>query len=219
MIKWLAFIGVFVVALLVVFLFMTSSNDTNIQESDKTTEINFSELIIGDPEAPVTIIEYADYKCPECGKHHQDVGKRIIEDYVNTGIVKIVFRPFPVYSQDGARALLGSYCAQGQGKFTEYHDAIFEYMWVNHFESGDYQKAIDTVITDDVLASINSTAGIEEASFQSCLADVNTNNAYLKDIELAAPDEIQGTPTFIINGQKVVGPQVYNVFKTLIEIN
>ena len=219
MIKWLAFIGLFVVALLAAFLFMTSSSDTNIQESENNTETNFSELIIGDPEAPVTIIEYADYKCPECSKHHQDVGKRIIEDYVNTGIVKIVFRPFPVYSQDGARALLGSYCAQDQGKFVEYHDAIFEYMWVNHFESGDYQKAIDTVITDDVLASINSTAGIEEASFQSCLADVNTNNAYLKDIELAAPDEIQGTPTFIINGQKVVGPQVYNVFKTLIEIN
>ena len=219
MIKWLVSIGLFLLVLFLGFSLLNNDDGKQIQVSEENVETNFSELVIGDPEAPVTIIEYADYKCPECGKHHQDVGKRIIKDYVETGVVKIVFRPFPVYSQDGARALLGSYCAQDQGKFVEYHDAIFEYMWVNHFAEGDYQKAIDTVLTDDVMSGINSSIGIEESSFQSCLADVNTNNAYLKDIELAAPDDIQGTPTFIINGQKVVGPQVYNVFKTLIELN
>jgi protein-disulfide isomerase len=206
-------------AFFVYILFFDSDSSTKEEPDTPEVKTNFSELIIGNPEAPVTIIEYADYKCPECGKHHADVGKRIIEEYVDTGFAKVVFRPFPVYSQDGAKALLGSYCAQDQGKFVEYHDAIFEYMWVNHFAEGDYQKAIDTVLTDDVMSGINSSIGIEESSFQSCLADVNTNNAYLKDIELAAPDDIQGTPTFIINGQKVVGPQVYNVFKTIIELN
>jgi protein-disulfide isomerase len=220
LIKKIVYIALSAVFLTFIYLVFFDTENSNTQETaSPIIETNFSELVIGDPEAPVTIIEYADYKCPECGKHHNDVGKRIIEDYVDTGIAKIVFRPFPVYSQDGAKALLGSYCAQDQGKFVEYHDAIFEYMWVNHFSDGDYQKAIDTVLTGDVMTGINSSIGIEEASYQSCLADVNTNNAYLKDIELAAPDEIQGTPTFIINGQKVVGPQVYNVFKTLIEIN
>lgn len=194
------------------------STDHSSGQNSIYIENNFDELIIGNPEAEITIIEYADFKCPECGKHHQDVGKRIRQDYVDSGKVKIVFRPFPVYAQDGAKALKGSYCAQNQSKFVEYHDSLFEYMWVNHFQKGDYQKAIDIVLTDEVFNTILDDVKIEKSSFYSCLVDVNTNNAYLKDIELAAPDGIQGTPSFLIAGQKIVGPQNYNVFKALLDI-
>lgn len=210
-------IGLIVLAVSAVFLF--SDNDSSTSTGNVAAQKNeFSELVIGNPDAEITIVEYSDFKCPECGKHHQDVGKQIRNDYIDTGKAKIVFRPFPVYSQDGAKALLGSYCAQDQGKFVEYHDALFSHMWDNYFKDGDYQKAIDPVLTDDVLESINSGVGIEQSTFDNCINDVNTNNAYLKDINLAAPDDIQGTPTFVIGGQKIVGPQNYNVFKTLLEI-
>jgi protein-disulfide isomerase len=201
-------------------LFFSSfkSPDSSVNNTKSPEKNDFAELIIGDPNAGITIFEYSDFKCPQCGKHHQDVGRRIREEFIETGKAKIVFRPFPVYAQDGAKALKGSYCAQDQAKFVEYHDALFDYMWVNHFEKGDYQKAIDTVLTDDVFDGILDSVKIEKSSFYTCLADVNTNNAYLKDIELAAPDGIQGTPTFIIGGQKIIGPQNYNVFKTLLEI-
>lgn len=175
-------------------------------------------LIIGDKNAPVTMIEYADFKCPECGKFHSDVGKRIRADYVDTGKVKIEFRPYPVYAADGGKALAGSYCAWQQSKFPEYHDALFTYMWDNHFKKGDYQKAIDPVLTDEVMASILSNIGMNKQKYDTCLEDPETRNAYEADIFEAAPDEIQGTPSFVINGKKIVGNQPYEVFSTILDI-
>lgn len=184
----------------------------------KDEEIPFTPLIIGDRDAEVSIIEYADYKCPECGKFHSSTYKQIKDEYIDTGKINIIFRPYPVYSVDGAKALAGSYCAQAQGKFEAYYDLLFSYMWENHFESGDYQKAIDPVLTDDVLAELFTSISIDKTNYDTCLVSPETETAYMDDIFLAAPDEIQGTPSFIIGGQKVVGPQPYSVFKTLLDI-
>jgi protein-disulfide isomerase len=196
----------------------TQTNSSSSASSSQEATAQTTDLIIGDPNAKATIIEYADYKCPSCGEFHQNAGKQIRSNYVDKGLVKIIFRPFPVYAVDGARALAGSYCAQDQQKFTEYHDALFEYMWVNHFRQGDYQKAIDPVLTDDVMSSLLKSIGMDPTSYKECLDSKRHEKIYYDTIYLAAPDEIQGTPSFIINGQKVVGPQPYSVFKTLIDI-
>lgn len=220
---------VFVLGVIWVIYFISNGVDSsptinNASSPAKASEemdgkaLTASPLIIGDLDAPVTLIEYADYKCPECGKFHSDVGKQIRQEYVDTGKVKIIFRPYPVYSVDGAKALLGSYCAQLQGKFTQYHDRMFEYMWANHFKNGDYQKAIDPVLTEPVMSQLLGELAIDSNEYYSCLDDEATNQIYLDDIYLAAPDDIQGTPSFIIGGQKIVGPQPFSVFKTLLDI-
>lgn len=175
-------------------------------------------LMIGNPEAKVTIIEYADYKCPECGKYYQNAGKKIRSTYVDTGLVRIVFRPYPVYAEDGVKLLIGSYCVQEQGKFTAFHDAIFEYMWVNHFKGEDYQKALDPVLTEPVVGGIFSSLGIDPIAYKTCFDSNKYFQAYDDDVFRAAPDEIQGTPSFIIGGQKIVGPQPFSIFKALIDI-
>lgn len=216
-----------VVFLLVVGFFVffdSSSSDKNNDNNEKTEIIKFEKnpdpnvLVIGNPDAEITIVEYADFKCPECGDFHQNTGKKLREEYINTGKAKIIFRPFPVYSQDGARALIGSYCAQEQDKFVEYHDAIFDYMWVNHFEKRDFQKAIDTVLIDQVMKPLLTEIDMSFDAYTNCLKSEKYEKAYLDAIDLAAPDEIQGTPSFIINNQKIVGSQPYNIFKTVIEI-
>ncbi|PJE65191.1 hypothetical protein COU91_03075 [Candidatus Saccharibacteria bacterium CG10_big_fil_rev_8_21_14_0_10_47_8] len=184
----------------------------------ETPSAQTTELIIGDPNAKATIIEYADYKCPSCGEFHQKAGKQLRANYVDKGLLKIVFRPFPVYAVDGAQALVGSYCAKDQQQFTEYHDVLFEYMWVNHFRQGDYQKAIDTVLTESVMNDLMKNIGMDPKVYKECMDSKKHDKAYYDTIDLAAPDEIQGTPSFIINGQKIVGPQPYSVFKTLVDI-
>lgn len=175
-------------------------------------------LIIGDKNAPVTIVEYADFKCPECGKFHSGVGKRIRTEYIDTGKVNIEFRPYPVWGEEAGKALAGSYCAQEQGKFQTYYDAMFAYMWDNHFKQGDYQKAIDPVFNDGVLQSIFNSIGLDKSAYDTCLANPKTRQAYDAAVNKAAPDGIQGTPTFIIGGQKVVGNQPYDVYATLLDI-
>lgn len=191
----------------------SSTNSVN------STQVNSDQtLIIGNKNAPVTIVEYADYKCPECGKLHSGVGKRIRTDYIDTGKINIEFRPYPVWGEEAGKALAGSYCAQEQGKFTQYYDAMFGYMWDTHFEKGDYQKAIDPVFTEEVLQSILSNIGIDKSAYDTCLTDTKTRQAYDAAVNQAAPDGVQGTPTFIIGGQKVVGNQPYDVYATLLDI-
>src|SRR5690554_5086595 len=69
----------------------TRTSEATSMSSGSSSEL--TPLVIGDPDAPVTIIEYGDYKCPECGKFKSDVGQRLREEYVDKGKVKIVFRP------------------------------------------------------------------------------------------------------------------------------
>ena len=195
-----------------------NSSLKQINPDDSNQPNSDNQLIIGNKNAPVTMIEYADYKCPTCGELHQGAYKKLREEYIDTGQVNIVFRPYPVYAEDGARALQGSYCAKEQVKFTVFHDAVFNYMWDNHFKHGDYQKAIDTVLTDSVMKGILKKIDIDYDLYDQCLKSKKYEEAYLDDIYLAAPDDIRGTPSFVIAGQTVVGVQPYEVYKKLIEI-
>lgn len=188
------------------------------QDSEFSASPDPNILIIGNPDAKVSIFEYADFKCPECGKYHQGAGKKIRQEYVNTGKVKIIFRPYPVFAEDGAKLLAASYCAQEQGKFTTYHDTFFEYMWTEHFQYGNYQKAIDPVLIGDTLDQLFRKIGIDKTAYDACFVSEKYKAAYDADLWVSGDDEVQGTPTFIINGQKVVGPQDYSVFKTLLDI-
>lgn len=189
--------------------------DTSSQSSSETTQIE--ELVIGDPNAKATIIEYADYKCPNCAKYFSGVGKKIREEYVDTKKAKIVFRPFPVFAEDGAQALIGSYCANEQGRFTEFHDEAFDYMWQNYFQYGKDEVAIENILTDEVMKKVAEKSKVDYSKYSSCLASKKYEKTYFDTIELAAPDDINGTPSFIINGQKIVGPQSFQVFKVLID--
>lgn len=214
-----------IVAGLLIFLSRSSnenldslSKQHNISESERIDDSKFPLLLIGSEDAPVTIYEYADFKCPECSTLHQGAWKSVRREYVDTGRVNVVFRPYPISSIDGLKALQGSYCAQEQGKFEIYYDTMFSYMWDNHFVRRDYQKVIDTVFSDDVLRSIVERIGIDPDRYFSCLQSDRTEDAYFYDIEFAGPDEVQGTPSIIIGDQKVVGPQPFSVYKTLLDI-
>jgi len=176
------------------------------------------ELIIGDPAAPATMVEYGDFKCPSCGEFHQAAWQDIKRDYIDTGRLKVIFKPYPVYGEDGAKAVYGSYCAAAQDKFTQYHEAAFAYMWENYFSKGDKDASVRKTLDGEALRSIVEPLGIDYAAFQNCIDEITYDSDYQQALSDAADDGVQGTPTFILNNQKVVGPQPYQIFKTLIDI-
>ena len=205
-------------------LFMrTSSNyeepqtSTDAVKTIQKPSLSANTLMIGNPDAPLTMIEYTDFKCPECNKFHQAAGKEIRKTYVDTGKMNIIFRPYPVFSEDGGRALGGSYCANQQAKFPEYHDAMFGYMWSTYYSKGEFDKAIENILTDSVLRTITEGIGMSYETFASCLEDPATRIAYDTDVAKAADDEIQGAPSFVINGKKVTQNQPFTVFQAVIE--
>ncbi len=81
----------------------------------------------GDPNAPITIVEYSDFECPYCGRFYADTYKQIDAEYIKTGKAKLVFKDFPLTIHPQApKAAEAARCAQEQGKFWEMHDKLFD---------------------------------------------------------------------------------------------
>ncbi len=102
-------------------------------ESEKNpTKLTSSKLqeggspILGDENAPITILEWGDYQCTFCYKFHQDTLNVINDDFIKTGKVKLVFKDFPLNGPDSILAAEASYCAEDQGKYWEYHDELYK---------------------------------------------------------------------------------------------
>ncbi len=201
----------------------SQSSNSNVDDSGSSSSSDSSfdpdVLIIGKPDAKVTIVEYADFKCPQCAKFHTTSGQQIRQEYIDSGKAKIEFRAYPFIGPDSGRALRGAYCANELGAFTGYHDDLFSYMWENYYKNADYKVEIEDILTESVLTDIASRAGADKAKFKDCIATDQKNSLIDRDLEASTQDGVQGTPSFLIGGQKIVGPLPFNNFKTLIDIN
>jgi len=83
------------------------------------------DIVLGDASAPVTIVEYSDYQCPYCGKFFTETQPLIVQNYVNTGKVRMVFRNFPFLGPESTAAAEAAECAEDQNQGVGYHDALF----------------------------------------------------------------------------------------------
>lgn len=228
--KLLIFWGLVILAVVAgVFYFVAGGEtlvDSRVQDANKATGEDripltgeLTDLIIGDHNAPVTIEEFSDFKCPNCAKYHKTAYQEIKENYIDTGKANVAFRAYPGIGPDAGRALLGAYCSNEQGLFTQYHDAIFGYMWENHYKNGDEAAQIEDILTDELLGSVVENIGGNKTEFIGCLNAPDMRYNVENDLIRGADYSVQGTPTNVIGGKKIVGNQPYSIYKTVIEIN
>ncbi len=158
---------------------------------------------LGEDNAPVTIIEFSDYQCPFCKKFYDETEKQLIKDYVETGKVKFVYRDFPLDSIHplARKAAEAAECADEQGKFWEYHDKLFETQKLDEASLKQHAKDL----------------GLDTEQFNSCLDSGKYKDEVQKDLDDGIKAGVTGTPTFFINGKKVVGAQPYSVIKQIID--
>lgn len=169
---------------------------------------NGPEKLLGNPNAPITMIEFTDFECPLCQKFFQESYPVIKEKYIQTGQVKYLVRHFPLNIHPEAEAAaLASECALDQGKFPEMHDALFD---TQESWAGNPQH----------LAHFKKLAGdlhLNQSQFDQCL----DNQTHLEKIRQEAKQggelNIEGTPTFFINNEKIVGAQDTSIFENTIE--
>ena len=209
--------------LIAIALFLPGSNEESVNNKlanrqTQTTEVSDQDLIIGDRNAPVSLIEYADFKCPSCNQFHQVTAPQLKEEYVDKGQVNIVFRPLNVIGPDSERSAIGAYCAADQGKFEPYHDLIFNYLFENFYVKGNLSAEFDDVLTKDKLKELILPLGIEIAAFESCLDSQESQQNIERNVEFANRDGVRGTPNFKLGSQLISGPQSFDNFKTLIDI-
>lgn len=218
--------GIFILFL----LFAPTTKEAAINSTPKANELQNSilesdidlsakpPLYIGDPDAPATLVEYGDFKCPSCNSFHHNAGAELRKEYVEDGRLKIEFRNFPFIGPDSGRAARGTYCANDQDKFAEFHDLVYNYMWDNYYGSGDYSSEFTDILTLDVIQEIMAGVISDISSFRECLESTTFNGSVDTDLGLATGDGITGTPGFVVGGRRVTGPSNFNTFKTLIDI-
>lgn len=176
-----------------------SITDNNVEAQSVDTRVDLTkELILGDPEAPVTIIEYSSHFCGFCAEFHKTTLPLIVDKYITTGKVKLVSRLVSPLEL-GSSVL----CANEQGSFPEMNEYLFEH--VQEINSLEQLK-----MTAGIL-------GLNQSEFNDCF-DSNKYESMVQNwFKQAAQDEITGTPTFFINGQKIVGNQPYSTIEAVIE--
>ncbi len=171
-------------------------------------EIKQDDFVIGNIEAPITVIEYASLSCSHCANFHQDTLPQIIKEYVNKNKVKIVFRDFPL----NYPALMGSMilqCIDNDVRY-EYLSALFmlQSKWVNS----------DFEIAKKELLKILQAGGMTKDQFNECLNNKDLEQKILQNIIDARNEfDIGTTPSFLINGTLIEGNKPFKNFKKIID--
>ena len=165
---------------------------------------------LGDANAPVTIIEFTDFQCPFCGRHHSQTFPQIKSQYIDTGKVKYVVRDFPLsFHQNADEAANAANCANDQNNYFAMSDLLFnnQDQWANSFDPNTLFKGYGAEL------------GLNAGDFDSCV----DSNKYGAEIQADQADGIaagvSGTPSFFINGQKLTGAQPFSAFQAAIEAN
>jgi len=154
-------------------------------------EIGPDEHVLGKADAPLTIIEYASMTCPHCAHFDTETMPRIKSEFIDKGLVRFVFRPFPLDAL-AARASLMAQCAPADGYFPMI-DILFR-------SQAEWARATDPAAA---LKQIGRTAGLSDADIDRCTADQAALDRIIAGIkEAQAKFGIDSTPSFVINGKK-----------------
>jgi len=164
------------------------------------------EQILGDPDAPVTIIEYASLTCPHCADFHNDVLPELKERYIAPGKVRLIYRDFPLDQTALAAAAL-AHCA-GPERYFSMLDVLFE-------TQSTWARADDPIAA---LRRLGKLGGLTEQEMEACFADEELTDGILSE-RLSGQNEydIGSTPTFIIDGKVYSGSRDVEEFGALIE--
>ena len=148
--------------------------------------------VMGNPNAPVHVVEYGDFQCPACHGFFQSVQPTLIEQYVKPGKVSFEFRDYAFIGPESLTAAQAAMCANDQGKFWQFHDSL--YLNQGAENSG--------ALNDTRLKAIARQIGLDMTKFDQCL----DSNAHQADVEASIKDAqakgVDSTPTLFVNGQK-----------------
>lgn len=163
----------------------------------KGTKVTAEDMTLGNPNAKITVVEYASVACPHCARWNEEVFPAFKAKYIDTGKINYVAREAltgePTLANAGAML---ARCA-GKDKYFQVTDALY------HAQASIFQTG---AIRDELL-TIARSAGMSEEQFNSCLSDENAAKSAQRLEKLMKDNDIKGTPTFVVNGKKVNGDE------------
>lgn len=192
-----------------------AKQEVEVPEGEEVVEITeevFKEMasggvMKGDENAAITIVEFTDYQCPFCKRYVDQTYGQLEAEYINTGKVKYVLRDLPLAFHANAQGSAeAARCAGDQGKYWEMHDKLF-------LDQATWSEATDT----SLFKTYAGLLGLDQASFDTCMDEGKFTQVVKDDLALAQKVGANGTPTFFINGKKLVGAQPFEAFKAILD--
>ncbi len=169
-------------------------------------ELFDDDRILGAADAPVTIIEYSSLTCPHCASFHTDTLPQIKAKYIDTGKVRLVIRDFP-FDETALRAAMTAHCMPPE--------RYFGFMEILFAKQAQWARA---PVPLDSVAQLARLGGLSQQAFDTCQGDQELMDRLLRvRLESQNQFDIRSTPTFLINGEKLVGAQPYEEFEKMIE--
>lgn len=203
---WFYVSVVAVIAILILAYILIKPDQTGnvIREENPIVGISIDDdAVLGDENAPVTIIEFSDYECPFCTRFYLNTLPQLKREYIDTGKVKLIYRDFPLsFHQNAQKAAEAAECAEEQGKYYEMHDKLFD-------------EGVDGGVSS--FKQYAKEIGLNAEEFNECLDSGEMASEVQKDFQDGQRAGVQGTPTFFINGKILKGAQPFEVFKQIIE--
>ena len=172
------------------------------------------DAILGNANATVTLIEYGDYQCPYCVQFFSETQPQILQNYVNTGKVRVVFRDFAFLGAESTAAANAAQCAEDQNKLWAYHDALYNAKLADDNNGGSED---DGFYTTAEFLKLAQRVGLNLPTFTSCINNSTDANIVAQEKGAAANAGVNSTPSFIVNGTMVTGAQPYSVFQAALD--
>ena len=176
------------------------------QKDSKTEEANGLEVtslshLKGNPDAPITIVEFSDFQCPFCQRYHPIIAQ-LISDYPNQ--VRWMYKHFPLDSihPQARLAAEASECAAEQDKFWEFADQLFE---------------SQAILSSDLYQQLAIDLELNREQFQNCFDNRKYQDKVEADYQAGIKLGVRGTPASFINGESLVGAVPYNTLKSAVE--
>jgi protein-disulfide isomerase len=177
----------------------------------ETAKISSAGFSIGQDNAPLVLVEFADYQCPFCRQFQSSVYERLKKNYIDSGKLRFVSRDLPLDIHSNAFAAANaSRCAGDQNKFWQMRETL-----ISHASK----------LEPEAVNGYAQTLGLDMVQFRSCVASGKYLPSIRADIDEANAAGIMGTPTFIlgeasptgiIEGVKLIGAQPYEVFEKVL---
>lgn len=189
------------IALSVSMVLQNSNQDDSVAAVVSEVSVE-NDSVLGDPNAPITIVEFSDYSCPFCARHFTETLPQIKSEYIDSGMVKLVYRDFAFKGERSQNLAASAECAgeKSDADFYKVHDYIFS------------NPGVDT---EGVIA-FGAENGLG-ADFAECVRNGDMLSEVQADMADAQSYGVNSTPTFFINGEKIVGAQAFDAFKQVID--
>ena len=211
-------LGIIVISIIIVIVAsMSSSNnetfDVDMTRTHGSISTALGSPILGDPLAPITIVEFGDYQCHQCYNWFHNTKPMIMRDYIETGKANLVFVDFAFLGKDSPKAAQATYCADDQNMYWEYHNSLY---------TSQESKIDNGWANSERLKAFAFNLNLDMELFNECLDSEKYSKRVQYNSQQARDNGVRGTPGFFIVGpdydqQQIGGAQPFSVFKRILD--